>query len=278
MNLSSQSLPRISIVTACLNAEEFLEDAILSVIDQGYPNLEYIVIDGGSSDRSPHIIQLYSGRISRVLLESVDEGFYQSLNKGFSLATGEILGWLNADDLLHRRSLFTVAEVFSTFQDVEWITGIPTNIDVNGRFFESHLRSSWDARALLDLRNGNPQQESTFWRKSLWERAGGCLDTRYKYAADYDLWCRFMMHSDLVSVRAYIGGFRKHKHNMSTLCSAGYETERVLIRDARTADFPRSRFSFLRRDWLGFRTHRWIWYDHREACFRMNRRSVCTPR
>jgi len=271
-------LPRISIVTTCLNAEEYLEETLLSVIDQGYPNLEYIVIDGGSSDRSPQIIQRYSNRISRVFLEPGDEGFYHSLNRGFSVATGDILGWLNADDLLHRRSLFTVGEVFSSFQDVEWITGIPTNIDVNGRFFESHLRSSWDARALLDLRNGNPQQESTFWRKALWDRAGGCLDTRYKYAADYDLWCRFMNYSDLVSVRAYLGGFRKHSHNMSTLCGSGYETERVIIRDARTSEFPRGRFSTLWRSLVGVRTHRSVWYDHRNSCFRMKTKPVRIPR
>lgn len=267
-------LPRISIVTTCLNAEAYLEDTLRSVLDQGYPNLEYIVLDGGSKDRSPEIIRAYSGRITRVFYESGGKGFYESLNKGFSVATGDVLGWLNSDDLLHRKALFTVGEVFASFPGVEWITGVPTNIDVNGRFFESRLRSWWDARALLDFRNGNPQQESTFWRKSLWDWAGACLDTRYRYAADYDLWCRFMAEADLVSVRAYIGGFRKHDHNMSTLFGERYCEEREIIRNAQLSNLKgkmrHSRWKAL----LHRQTHPCIWYDYRAGCFKVGKRSV----
>ena len=112
--------PRISIITPNYNQEDFLEQTILSVIGQNYPNLEYIIIDGGSTDGSVEIIKKYEKHLSHWVSEP-DSGLYHALQKGFSRSTGEIMGWINSDDILHRKSLFVLAEVFSTNDEIDWL-------------------------------------------------------------------------------------------------------------------------------------------------------------
>jgi glycosyltransferase involved in cell wall biosynthesis len=218
------SYPKVVIVTPCLNEQRYIEEAMDSVLGQGYPNLDYIVVDGASQDGTMEIVERHAKNIRHVLSEP-DEGVYHAINKGFAFSDAEIMGWLSADDLLHRRSLFTIAEIFRSFPSVEWITGTPTNIDHEGRFFPSSLCLDWDFEKLLKFENGMPQQESTFWRRSLWERAGGRLDGNYRYAADYDLWCRFFCEAPLYSARALLGGFRKHKMSLSFQNEQGYREE-----------------------------------------------------
>src|SRR5215207_3198072 len=103
--------PKVSVVTASLNQVQYIEETILSLLNQQYPCLEYIIIDGGSTDGTIDIIKKYEDRLKYWTSEK-DNGLYDALNKGFKITTGEILGWLNADDILHRNSLFILAEIF----------------------------------------------------------------------------------------------------------------------------------------------------------------------
>lgn len=201
--------PKISIVTPNFNKGNYLEETILSVLNQEYPNLEYIVIDGGSSDNSTAIIEKYAAQLKYTVSEK-DNGMYHALQKGFSHSTGEIMGWLNSDDILHPKSLFTLAELFTSFNSVEWIQGHPTVIDKIGRVVYNRpgRNNSQDFYSKRYHDGIFIQQESTYWKRSLWEKAGGFVSTEYKYAGDFELWIRFFDHALLYNTSSMIGAFR----------------------------------------------------------------------
>lgn len=203
--------PKVSIVTPSFNKGAFIEETIRSILDQQYPNLEYIIIDGGSTDNSIDVIKKYASSLKYWVSEK-DDGMYHALERGFQQATGDIMGWLNSDDILHRKSLFTVAEIFHTLQAVDWIQGYPTVIDDAGRIIYSRrARNNKLDFYKKKYRDGIfIQQESTFWRKKLWEKAGSHISTDYKYAGDFELWMRFFTNAELYNTSAIIGGFRMY--------------------------------------------------------------------
>ena len=212
--------PRISIVTPSYNQGQFIEDTIRSVLLQGYPNLEYIVMDGGSNDGTIDVIRKYQDRLA-YWDSTPDEGQYDAINKGFSHSTGDIMAWLNSDDKYAPSALSVVADVFASFPDVEWITtlyGLTFNEQgqavgiANWRGFNRNLFLR-GANLPHESRyaTGWIQQESSFWRRSLWERAGGRVDASLQLAADFDLWTRFYQHAQLYGIAALLGGFRKHR-------------------------------------------------------------------
>jgi len=217
---SNVAYPKISIVTPSFNQACYLEDTILSVLGQNYPNLEYIIIDGGSTDDSVEIIKKYEDKLSYWVSEK-DRGQYNAINRGFLRSTGDIMGWLNSDDKLLPNALFVVSEIFSAFQEIEWITSaLPIIFNTRGHAincvnpggFNKQLflkgvylpYPEWYSRSWI-------QQESTFWRRTLWKNSGGYVNDSLKYAGDFDLWVRFYQHADLYAVNALIGGFRKHE-------------------------------------------------------------------
>jgi glycosyltransferase involved in cell wall biosynthesis len=201
--------PKISIVTPSFNKGSFIEKTIQSVLGQDYPNLEYIIIDGGSTDNSIDIIQKYQTSLKYWITEK-DDGMYHAIQKGFGHSTGEIMGWLNSDDILHPKSLFTIAEMFSSFEEVEWIQGHPTVVDETGRIvYSRNARNNKFDFYKKKYRDGVfIQQESTYWRQSLWEKAGSHISTDYKYAGDFELWMRFFNYAKLYNTSAIIGAFR----------------------------------------------------------------------
>jgi len=207
--------PKITLVTAVYNGEEYLEATIRSVVEQGYPNLEYIVVDDGSTDGTVEIIRKYERALS-CWFSQTNRGLFAALNAGFARSTGEIMGWLNSSDLLQVNGLFTVGSVFRELRDVEWITGRPTKISATGMTIDVLPVPRWSQGRFLAGANKYIQQESTFWRRSLWERAGGRLSTAYRAEGDFELWVRLFRHAQLYSVNALIGGYRLHDHALSS--------------------------------------------------------------
>ena len=180
-----------------------------SVLSQGYPNLEYIVVDGGSTDGSLEIIRRYESQLHAWISEA-DRGMYDAINKGFARSSGELMGWISATDMLHAGALFVVGGVFRGFPQVEWITGRPTGFNDEGMAVEILKLRRWSRTPFLLGANRYIQQESTYWRRSLWERAGGRVDDSRRNGSDFELWVRFFRHAQLYSVDALIGGFRSH--------------------------------------------------------------------
>ena len=205
--------PKISVVTPVFNSARYLEAAIGSVLSQAYPNLEYIIADGGSTDGSLEIIRKYESQLHSWVSEP-DRGMYDALNKGFARSSGEVMGWISATDMLHAGSLFVVGSVFQTFPEVEWITGRPTAFTNEGMAAGVLKLRRWSRMPFLAGANRYIQQESTYWRRSLWERAGGRVDDSRRNGNDFELWVRFFRYARLYSVDALIGGFRSHPDSL----------------------------------------------------------------
>jgi hypothetical protein len=212
-NAAKAPWPKISLVTPVWNSARYLEAAIRSVLSQGYPNLEYIIIDGGSTDGSLEIIRQYEPQLHSWISEP-DRGMYDAINKGFAHSSGELMGWISATDMLHAGSLFVVGSVFQTFPEVEWITGRPTGFSDDGMAVEVLKLRHWSRLPFLAGANRYIQQESTLWRRSLWERAGGRVDDSRRNGSDFELWLRFFRYAKLYSVDALIGGFRSHPDSL----------------------------------------------------------------
>jgi glycosyltransferase involved in cell wall biosynthesis len=216
--------PRISIVTPSFNQAEFLEQTIRSVLDQNYPNLEYVIIDGGSTDGSVEIIKKYADKVTYWISEK-DNGQYDAINKGFSHTTGDIMAWINSSDLYYPWTFKIVAEIFENNSGVEWISGMPTNLS-KGTAPQSISYAT--ERNIYDIVCGKYkwiQQESIFWKRNLWNMAGGKLDTSVRYAGDLNLWLGFFNHSSLYYVNTILGGFRYHDVRRGNDVNGIYETE-----------------------------------------------------
>jgi glycosyltransferase involved in cell wall biosynthesis len=222
--------PKISIVTPSFNQAEFLEASIQSILTQNYPNLDYAIVDGGSTDGSVEIIKRYEEKLSWWCSEP-DEGQYHAINKGFERSTGEIMAWLNSDDMYCPWAFKTVASILSEIPETEWLTTLrPGNWDYHGYCTGFDLVPGYSREAFLDGRYipagvktnvpvlGTPismQQECTFWRRSLWEKVGGQVSTQFNLAADFDLWSRFYAHAELYGTLSPLGGFRVQENQRS---------------------------------------------------------------
>lgn len=221
---SGRPWPKISIVTATLNQSYFLEETLRSVMLQEYPNLEFIVIDGGSTDGSAQILERYRGEMSTCIIEP-DRGQAHALNKGFSLATGEILAWLNSDDYYLPGTLWRVALAFDLYPTADILAGgcvlqkgishIPEGVH--------HSRLSHNVcmplplNRLLDLDGGWLKgdffyQPEVFWRNEIWKKSGAALDDSLHFSMDYDLWVRFAIQGAvIVAVDDAFAVFRVHE-------------------------------------------------------------------
>jgi glycosyltransferase len=186
---------RISIITTCLNNRETLESAIQSVLGQSYPDVEYIIIDGASTDGSRAIIDRYAGRFARVISEK-DAGIYDALNKGVGAATGDVVGFLHADDLYADRTILAkVAEIFVK-KDPDSVYG--DLVYVNKRFPEQIIRYWKSGPFAKDkLKRGWVPPHPAFFVKTSVYRKWGYFDTAYRIAADYDIMLRFLLDNDI---------------------------------------------------------------------------------
>lgn len=224
-------LPVISVVIPSYNYARYLTDCLESILSQGYPELELIVLDGGSTDGTVDILRRYRDRIA-FWRSAPDGGNYAAIEEGLNRASGDILTWLNADDMFHPGALNLIARVFAANPEVEWLTGRPNSFDEGGR--QKHLLSflPMNSRAKYLANEELIQQEGTFWRRALWLRSGAFIDRSLTLAADLELWARFFRSARLFTVDALVAGFRDHPQQKSK-DKVGYtaEADRVLARE-----------------------------------------------
>ncbi|MBI5937533.1 MAG: glycosyltransferase [Betaproteobacteria bacterium] len=215
--------PRISIVTPSYNQAAFLEQTIKSVLDQGYPNLEYVVQDGGSKDGSREVLERYSAEFSH--WESApDGGQTNAINLGFRHTTGEIMAYLNSDDLLLTGTLHYVADYFAKHPDVDVIYGHRINIDEVGLEVGRWVMPPHDG-AVLSWADFIPQ-ETLFWRRRIWDRIGGSLDESFHFAMDWDLLLRFRdAGAKFVRLPRFLAAFRVHpqQKTMAEIGDVGFK-------------------------------------------------------
>jgi len=219
---SDNLFPKISIVTVCYNHARFVAETIESIVSQRYPNLEYIVIDDGSTDGSWDVIQTYRDRLSSCeRMEGYRDTPVTALNHGFQKTSGEIMMFLNSDDILLPKSLFTIAKIFCEHPEVVWCTGMATTINQRSEIVNSNLWMKHQYDYLIGAWK-IIQQESTFWRRSLWEKAGGKLEGEKKWAFDTELWTRFFAHAQHHHVTTPIGAFRSGAQSKSVSNRASF--------------------------------------------------------
>lgn len=223
--------PRLTLVTPSYNQGEYLEACIDSVLSQNYPNLEYIIMDGGSTDQSVSIIKRYQKYLTHWQTER-DDGQYAAIETGFKRSTGDIMAWLNSDDKYHPDALWKVSYAFMTRPEVEWLTGLYTFWDQHGTLTGVLDPVYWSRRKQLDANDMTTiQQESTFWRRSLWNKAGARLATDLYYAGDFDLWTRFFAHAKLHTLEWTLGGYRYHEGQKVGLDASAYTAEAEVLRE-----------------------------------------------
>jgi hypothetical protein len=250
------SWPKISIVTPNFNYGHLIEATLRSVLMQNYPNLEYIVIDDGSTDNSLQVIKKYESKLG-YFEHHQNCGQYATINKGFGKATGEIFGWLNSDDIYLPWTLHVVGKIFSDFPEVQWITGRPSVIQdgivqhvliypvlpremIRAGLFHSHPGGF-----------GSIQQESCFWRRSLWEKAGGLRES-LRYAADFHLWVKFARFAELYSVSTPLGGFSSRGKDNRSMANADKYAAEIRQVEAELRSDPMSPEAILAKKFTSF--------------------------
>lgn len=216
----AEKLPLISIVTPSYNQAQFLEETILSVLNQEYPSLEYIIIDGGSMDGSADIIRKYDAHLAHWVSEP-DEGQYDALQKGFARATGDLLGWLNSDDVYLPRALLTVGRAYGEHPG-NCIAGPVMNFDIRSgkERFIPQFGITFENMVKFWEQQYSWHQPGFFFPRSVYESVGG-MDESLHYAMDHDLVCRLLQHCQVVYVEGLIARFRLHDASKS--CTAWHE-------------------------------------------------------
>lgn len=205
----------ISIVTPTYNSVELLRRTV-ELIRQSKATREHIIVDGGSSDGTVEYLESLKYSHIRFISEP-DQGMYDAIEKGFSMSSGDYMGWLNAGDYYYPWTLSAVCGAFEKLQSVEWLTGVPARMYPSGNVEISSytpiypqwvVKRGWCNGKVLPL----IQQESTFWRKSLWARSNArqVLQGQGRgrgIASDYKLWCRFSEFAELHSIRTPLAAF-----------------------------------------------------------------------
>jgi len=273
----------ISVVTPSFNQAHFIADTIESILSQkGDFYIDYVIIDGASTDGSKDIIAGYEKLlkdncqtkniaglcfyitekplkynrckgISYRWSSEKDNGHGDALNKGFSKTIGDIMCWLNSDDMYLDDAFQAVVEVFRQFSHVKWITGLNSRLYKDGSLKPSTYLDKYKYKNIFSFLTYNYewiQQECTLWKRDLWQTAGGRINTDYKLMVDGELWCRFFLHENLYHVHKEIGGYRMHGTNRALLLMPQVKAEmekaiHVLAQQVppRTLDVAKSLFA-----------------------------------
>lgn len=235
------NLPLISIITISYNQDQYLEECIQSVITQDYPNIEYIIIDGGSEDKSSEIIRRYEKYLYYWQSEK-DNGQSSAINCGMNKATGDILCWLNSDDKFSSDALKIVGQYFHDNASCEWLAG--SSIVFSGtKQFSIIKPGKLDFETLCNWKENIIAQPSVFWKRALWEKVNG-VDETLDMCMDFDLWLKFsqVISGDIVSETLSYTRFHKKMKTHMRLYDSFVEQCLVLARYGRE-DLAKKRLS-----------------------------------
>lgn len=229
------SWPKISIVTTSYNQGEFLERTILSILNQNYPHLEYIIIDGGSSDGSVDIIKKYEMFLHYWVSEP-DKNHSQAINKGFLRSSGEILGWLNSDDTYLPNALMSIGQVFGANPKADVVYGNGYFIDIKDNFLKKYPVVPLSKMSFVYFQSGLFQQ-STFWKRDIFFEAGKINENK-NYSMDIDLFFNFIKNGARFHfINKDIGTMRLHRASKSVIKARDEGYAEPETRDSRSAYF-----------------------------------------
>lgn len=237
-------MKKLSIITPCFNAEKYIEETVRSVIEQqsvlsNKVELEYIICDGRSTDKTITIINAFKSKYIKIISEQ-DSGMYEALTKGIKLASGDIIAYLNAGDYYNKYAFDVVVEIFEKKQ-AQWLTGY--NITYNEQSYIVDCRLPYRYRkrffncGYYGTRLPFIQQESTFWSSSLNKLIDYDYLANLKYAGDFYIWLQFSKAQELKIVESYLGGFRNHRGQISENLNAYHTEMRQLVSRPNIWDF-----------------------------------------
>jgi len=208
-NPDGQPWPKISIVTPSFNQGQFIEETIRSVLLQNYPNLEYIIMDGGSTDNSVEIIRKYEAWLAYWVSEK-DSGQSNAINNGFMLSTGEIMGWLNSDDSYNKNALSKIAIIFDNKDEFNWLVGATYIINKEGKLLKiQHSPDPISNKTFFLYQKYWIPQPSTFWNRKIWQQSGP-LSEDLNYVMDVDLFFNFFLKNQPKITQYLISFYRQH--------------------------------------------------------------------
>jgi glycosyltransferase involved in cell wall biosynthesis len=236
--------PRITVVTPSFNQAAYLEHTICSVLDQGYPNLEYIIVDGGSTDGSVDIIRRYAKRLTWWVSEP-DRGQTDAINKGLRRATGEWVAWQNSDDIYYPGAFHDLATAAAKHPEASLIIGDMMMIDAHGHPLRDVRYIKPCYRALL-AEGMLVANQAAFWRRTVHEKVG-LLDERYHCSFDYEWFLRLTQHVKGVHVSRIWGALRLHGETKSSLLARRFQDEHRQIVAGRELSSWQKQFYKLRR-------------------------------
>lgn len=225
-------LPRLTIITPSYNHGQYIERTIRSVIDQGYPDLEYIVVDGGSSDDTLETLLRYDQWLR--WRSERDRGQADALNKGLRMASGDVIAFLNSHDTYEPGALLEVGRLFTTHPDVSWLSGRCRTIDWNDKEIRrpiTHYKNAWlrlGSYRVLSVLNFL-SQPATFWRRSVIETIGP-FDEGLRYAMDYDYHLRVWGRFQPLVVNQYLANLRVHPESKASSANARFDTDLEIVR------------------------------------------------
>ncbi len=216
----------ISIVTPCYNSVQTIRSTFNSVLAQSECDYEYIIVDGGSTDGTLDIIKeyelLFAGKLRWI--SEPDNGIYDAVRKGFAMSEGDILAWLGADDVYMPNAFANVKKIFESYPQVEWLTGEKCHIKDDGTYCNAKPTPKFKYRDFCLKEGFWVQQESTFWRKGLWQKCETAFGN-YRYAGDYALWLCFSRHTHLYTIPLLLAAFHLRDGQVSETHKKEYMAE-----------------------------------------------------
>lgn len=223
--------PRITIITPSFNQGQYIEETINSIINQNYPNLQYIIIDGGSTDNTIDIIKKYESKIDYWISEK-DSGQCSAINKGLKIADGELINWINSDDMLTDNSLFNISDFYNANKECNIFIGQTI-------YFDNSRSTAGVSKTVFKTREstfgfGHINQPATFYKKAAIHKIG-LLDETLHYCMDLDWWLKYLLRYDIDTIaltNSYWAKFRFHNDSKSITSSDKFKQEKELIYSA----------------------------------------------